>query len=165
MRWKTFPIYLYQRLTIVSSHSEGFLYINIPKAYRRLHPLERLVDNTLYRYIIRSAQFTIILMRWKPLSIYLYQRLTIVSTHSEGFLYIDIPKSPPTQKAIPKAYRKLHPLQRLVVGLLYIVILNAHGSLRLTVVSTHSGNIIFSAIQRLSIVLTYHKGLFCILFI
>lgn len=101
--------------------------IYIPKAYRRLHPLGRLILILLYIVIPKAhgsihplihtyiKVLSIILMRWKAFSIHIY---------TKGLQY-----SPPTQRLslyvfIPKAYRRLQPLWRII----YIVIRKAHGS-------------------------------------
>ena len=96
---KVYSIYLYQRLTGDSSHSEGLFYIFIPKAYRRLLSLRRLI---LYIYT-KGLQETP--PTQKAYSVYLYQRFTGDSSHSEGLFYI----------FILKAYRRLLPLRRLIL--------------------------------------------------
>ena len=84
---KAYSIYLYQRRTGDSSHSEGLFYIFIPKVYWRLLPLRRFI---LYIYT-KGLQKTP--PTQKVYSIYLYQRLTGNSSHSEGLFYIFIPKA------------------------------------------------------------------------
>ena len=98
-----------QKLTGDSSRVEGLFYIFIPKAYRRLLPLRRLILYIIYQKLTGDSSHSEGLQETSPTqraySIYFYQRLTGDSSHSEGLFYI----------FLPKAYRRLLSLRRLIL--------------------------------------------------
>ena len=74
-------------LTKYANETKGLFYTLKPTTHKRLHPLKRLI---LYIYTKGLPETPVI---QKAYSIYLNQRLTRDSIHSEGLFYISLPKA------------------------------------------------------------------------